>query len=243
MTKNSPRNQFPKIKFWKLGIGIFLVIGAWSFSPSLQADSILSHPGQEHFQRGLTAMNEGDWDEAEENFQEALLLEPMNVDYRFELANLYAVRHDDSYRLGDDEDAQRILESSARELEQVMMAKPDFLAARFNLGVVYKKLGRYEEARQQFKEVLKLDSTQGAAMVQIGMTYEEQGFHDEAEAIYFELLERYPNHPALQEALRGLAERREQARLREASKTQARQMALNTGLSALAQGRQNQSKP
>jgi tetratricopeptide (TPR) repeat protein len=207
---------------------------------ALNAESILTHPGEDRFQRGVAALQEGDLDEAEEHFGEALLLEPMNPDYRFELGNLYAMRYQESYGMGDDLDAQNRLEAAARELEQAVMIKPDFLAAKFNLGVVYKNLGEYEKARQKFKEVLNQDPAQGPAMVQIGMTYEEQGFYDEAETIYKDLLERFPNHPALQDALNGLAQRRYQARMREASQAQTRQMALNTGLAALAQGRQQQ---
>lgn len=233
-----------------LGFGILFVIRISSgviltSFPSLHAESALSHPGQDHFQKALAAMGEGALDEAEEQFKEALLQEPTNAEYRFELANLYGIRHDEFLHVRDETGAQEKLEASRRELEQAVMAKPDFLAARFNLGVVYKNLGEYEKAREQFKEVLKREMgsdpilIQGPAELQIGLTYEAQGFYDDAEMIYHELQERYPGHPELQRALQGLEERRAQNDRSEMAGRQARQMALNTGLSALAQGRQS----
>lgn len=217
-------------------VPFFILISVFFFSSPLFAESILSHPGENHFQSGVTAMNEGALDEAEQEFEEALLREPMNSEYRFELANLYAMRHDEFLEIKDEEGALEKLQSSASQLEQAVMAKPDFVAAQFNLGVVYKRLGKYEAARRQFKKVLEIDPTQGQATLQIGATYEEQGFYDEAETIYHELLEKYPNHAALQEALQGLAQRREQARRSEMAERGAHMSALNSGLSALSRG-------
>ena len=204
----------------------------------LHAESALSHPGHDPFRKALAAMEQGAWDEAEEQFNEALLREPMNAEYHFELANLYGIRHDEALQAHDETGAQDKLEASMRELEQAVMTKPDFMAARFNLGVVYKNLGQYEKAREEFKEVLRQDPAQGPAKLQIGATYEEQGFYDEAETIYHDLLERYPGHPELQKSLQRLEERREQGRRSEMAERQVRQLALNTGLSALAQGAQ-----
>jgi tetratricopeptide (TPR) repeat protein len=182
-------------------------------------------------------MNEGALDDAEEQFEEALLREPMNSDYRFELANLYAMRHDEFLQAGDEAGAKEKMEASARELEQAVMARPDFLAAQFNLGVVYKRLGKYENARKQFKKALELNPAQGGpAMLQIGATYEEQGFYDEAETIYKELLEKYPNHPELHRSLQELAERREDALMDEMRARDRRISTLSSGLSALSQG-------
>lgn len=208
-------------------------------SSSLHAETS-DAPGKFHFQQALTAIQEEELDEAEQHFKEALLLEPMNAEYRFELANLYALRRDEFDRTGDHEGAQQKLEASAQELKQAVMAKPDFLPAHFNLGIVNKNLGRYEEARKEFKEVLRIDPSQTPAMLQIGATYEEQGFYDDAETIYQDLLERYPGHPALQEALNGLAQRRVQSNRDEMAQRQRRQMALGTGLSSLANSQQRQ---
>ena len=181
-------------------------------------------------------MREGTLDESEEQFKEAIQLEPMNPEYHFELANLYALRHDELWNMKDDAGAFEKLRASARELEQAVMAKPGFLPAHFNLGVVYKKLAQYENARLQFKEVLKLDPSQTPAMLQIGATYEEQGFYDDAQGVYQDLMERYPGHPDLQNALQGLAVRREKAHREEVAERGMRFAGLQNGLNALGRG-------
>ena len=182
---------------------ISLLIFFFSVSP-LHAGSSLqpSGTGRDHFDKALNLMQEGTLDESEEQFKEAIQLEPMNSEYRFELANLYAMRHDELWNMKDGAGALEKLKASKRELEQAVMTKPDFLPAHFNLGVVYKKLAQYENARAQFKEVLKLDLSQTPAMLQIGATYEEQGFYDEAQTIYQDLIERYPGRSEFQNALR-----------------------------------------
>ena len=180
-------------------------------------------------------MQEGTLDESEEQFKEAIQLEPMNSEYRFELANLYAMRHDELWNMKDGAGALEKLKASKRELEQAVMTKPDFLPAHFNLGVVYKKLAQYENARAQFKEVLKLDLSQTPAMLQIGATYEEQGFYDEAQTIYQDLIERYPGHSEFQNALRELAARRQQSQAVETQKSSQRTQFLQSVLSSPSQ--------
>lgn len=211
---------------------IFILL---NFPPYVSAE-LPAGPGNESFQKALAAVGEGSHEEAEEYFKKALDLEPMNPEYHFERANLYAQQHDESEQIGDILGADRKMQQAADDLEQAVMARPDFLAARFNLGVVYKKLGKYESARKEFKEVLKLDPSQVSARMQIGATYEDQGFYDEAETIYKEVREQYPGSAATEEALNGLAERRIQARRQESSDRGMHMNALSGGLSSLQNG-------
>ena len=84
------------------------------------------------------------------------------------------------------------------------MLQPDFLAARYNLGVVYKRLGRFEEAREEFKHVLELDPNSVNAQMQIGSVYEEQGFFDEAKDAYRRAWEMDYGNPGIKAALEDL---------------------------------------
>ncbi len=142
--------------------------------------------------------------EAENKFIEALQSEPANAQYHFELANLYASRHDRLEELSAYEESQRMLQLAASHLEQATMLKPDFIAAQYNLGVVYKGVGRYEDSRKQFQKVLQLDPQSANAQMQIGAVYERQGFFDEAEDAYKRAKEMDFYNPDIQSALEDL---------------------------------------
>lgn len=100
------------------------------------------------------------------------------------------MQHDASLNSREPERAKQFMESAARELEQAVMIRQEFIPAHFNLGIVYKKLGKYEKARAEFKEVVRLDPQSVTAMLKIGEVYEEQGFTEEAAQIYQEIRER-----------------------------------------------------
>ncbi len=145
---------------------------------------------QQAFQKALGLREAGRYQEAESQFKRALEENPSNADYHFELANLYGIEHDEALQDKDGFRAGQYIESAARELEQAVMIRQDFMAAHFNLGVVYKKLGKYEKARTEFKRVLEQDPMQVQAMFQIAQVYELQSFYDEAESIYQEIRDR-----------------------------------------------------
>lgn len=187
-------------------IFIFLI----STSPAFSAFDAAA--AQEAFHEGLRLKDEGSLDQAQREFAKAVENDPANADYHFELANLLAVQHDAAYSASENLRAAEMLEAASRSLEQAVMVRPDFLAAHFNLGIVYKKQGKYAEAREQFKEVLQMDPNQMSAYMQIAATYEDQGFYDEAQAVYEETREKFASQD-VQYALQDLGERREAARM------------------------------
>jgi len=152
----------------------------------------------------------GDIAAADRHLKKALDLEPSNAVYHFELANLYALRYDNSAAIKKRNADIGMLELAARELEQALMLDPEYLPARYNLGVVYKRQSKYEQARQKFKEVLKRDPQQTGALMQIGAVYEEQGFFDEAKTAYQEAKELDFANPEIQAALEDLKLRKEE---------------------------------
>lgn len=218
-------------RFFKKNSPVFFIL---ALAVSFPAHAQIAGPGNDAYQKAQAFVSEGDLESAEESFREALTVEPMNAEYHFELANLYAQQHDESESVGDSLGAERKMQQAADELERAVMVKPDFLPARFNLGVVYKKLGKFEQARKEFQEVLRMDASQVGARMQIASTYEAQGFYDEAETIYKEVRDQYPQNLDVADALNGLDERRVMVSQREG---QARMMRMNTlagGLSSLS---------
>ena len=191
---------------------LFLIL---SFIPPARSESN-SKSAREAFGQGLALKNEGRMTEAERYFKKALEEDPSNADYHFELANIFALE-------------RSTLPSAARELEQAVMIRPDFVAAHFNLGVVYKKWGKYEEARAEFKKAMALtppDQPATPYLMQIGSIYEEQGFYDDAETLYKEALEKDYGNRDIRNALETLNERRasaaQRARREQASQLQSR---------------------
>ncbi len=146
-------------------------------------------------------MQQGAVSQAERQFIKALEFEPANAEYHFELANVYASRYDAWKALPNHPETQMWLEKAAGELEQAVMFQPDFEAALFNLGVVYKKMGQHEKARELFKKVLILNDKNAAAHMQIAATYEEQGFYDDAKDAYERARELDYFNPAIQTSL------------------------------------------
>lgn len=140
--------------------------------------------GQAAFERALQLRAEGRFPEAENAMLEAVQAEPHNPAYYFELSNIYAALYDTWQSRPNAPRAIELLNRSRHALEQVTLFQPDHLAARFNLGVVYKRQGHYELAREEFRKVLELSPDLAAAWYQIGSTYQLQGFYDEAEDAY-----------------------------------------------------------
>lgn len=170
------------------------------------------------FEQGLASKDAGRLDESERYFKKAVEEEPSNADYHFELANVFALERDAALHGRDASKAKESLASAARELEQTVMIRPDFLAAHFNLGVVYKKQQKYEEARQEFKKGMDLvppGQSVTPFLMQIASIYEDQGFYDDAESVYKDALENDYGNTEIRNALETLGERRQASAVRE----------------------------
>lgn len=148
------------------------------FCSSLYASS------EDIIQQAVALRNQGQFEESEKILKNSVQFAPANPDVHFELANLYASRLDD-LKLSQDEPLGRsFLEKSVYELKEVIALTPDNLPAHYNLGVIFKRFGRYEAAREEFRTVLEIDPKQAAAYVQLGQTYEDQGFFEDARSSY-----------------------------------------------------------
>lgn len=197
-----------------LTVSIFFAKGlAWL--PEACAEFSLA---QSAFHRGMLLKDEGRLEEAERFMKKALELEPSNHQYHFELANVYALRYDQKPK---DRHRDKMLRSAARELEQAVMLHPDFIQAYFNLGVVYKKQGEYEKAREQFRTVLQIEPSLVNAHLQIGATYEQQGFFHEARDAYEQALRLDYGNAGIDGALDDLQERKKEDEERMLAETAA----------------------
>jgi len=182
-----------------------------SILPKIMHQSEGHLTAQGYFQKSQGLAERGNLQEAERYLKKSLDLDPANAFYHFELANLYALRHDASKKSSRKPKQSEMLAAAARELERATMLDPELLPAQYNLGVVYKRQGRYEEARDQFRQALDIDPKSAPAYMQIGMTYEEQGFFDEAKDSYAKAKDFDFTNPGIQGAMEDLKLSEEEA--------------------------------
>ena len=202
------------MKIVNVSSGLFVCHLLVSFSlifPSGISSAEDLNPGRPAFEEAVGLKNNGQLLEAEKKFKEALQLEPANPDYHFELANVYAARFDILRKSRAEEKTKEMLALASDQLSQTVMLRPEHIPAHYNLGVLYKRAGRFEEAREQFKKVLALDPNSVNAIMQIGAVYEEQGFFDEARDYYQKAKTMNYGNPDIEGALEDLKNHEAQA--------------------------------
>ena len=163
--------------------------------------------------------NQENLEESQRILQSALAFDPGNPDYHFELSRVYGALYDESAAASKKNIDPNWLNLSQNELEQVLMIRPQDIPAHYNLGVIYKRRGKMERARDEFHRVLKLTSAEKStsptaisAWLQIGATYEEQGFLEDAEDAYMKARQLGGSQPEVQEALESLQMRQRHER-------------------------------
>ncbi|HQB94220.1 MAG: Tetratricopeptide repeat protein [Candidatus Omnitrophica bacterium ADurb.Bin292] len=130
---------------------------------------------------------------AEKEIKEKLGFEPGNADLYFDLSNVYAALFDRTRKKNAESLAW--LMKSRNALEKTVMIRPDHAVAHFNLGVVNKRLGKMERAREEFRKAIRVSDPSkdgeflAACWIQIGEIYAEQKFFDEAEDAFKKALD------------------------------------------------------
>jgi Flp pilus assembly protein TadD len=63
------------------------------------------------------------------------------------------------------------LEGATRAYEAVLKAQPENVVARSNLGAVYARQGRYQDAIEQYTQALALDAQNPGIRFNLGLAY------------------------------------------------------------------------
>jgi tetratricopeptide (TPR) repeat protein len=143
----------------------------------------------------------------ERELKAKLGMEPGNADLYYKLSTVYATLFDRT-RTQKGQQYLEWLVKSRDALEKVLMIRPEDKVAHYNLGVVYKRLGQMERAREELKKAIRLcDQDQDtyllvASWIQVGLVYEEQGFLEEAKEAFLKARELDYENPDIQEAIR-----------------------------------------
>jgi len=112
------------------------------------------------FNKGLTALDEGNWLRALQFFIKCHELDPAFMPAYHEIADIYHFngQHD----------------AAVEELKKALMVRPDDVESMFTLGTIYSALGRNVDALRVFKRIELLDPGFGPELhYNLGMAYKE----------------------------------------------------------------------
>ena len=138
---------------------------------------VLSTTGESLFARnnlGNALAAEGRFDEAVDQFQRALRIDPNDSDAVYNLGNALA-------RQGN-------FEAAGKQLQYALQVNPRNAMAAYDLGNVRVRQGRLEEAADQFQRALKIDPGLTRAHYNMGNLLTQQGKLDEAIAHFRQVM-------------------------------------------------------
>ena len=119
---------------------ILIAIGAFVFYWRTGTEEV---PGDYAVKTGNYRLEDGLFDEAEEEFRKALAENPDHLEAHLALAITYmqTARNDESLA----------------EFNRTIELKPDYAAAYADRGILYDRLGEYEKALQDYRKSMELD--------------------------------------------------------------------------------------
>lgn len=99
--------------------------------------------------------------------------------------------------LGNAQKATGDLEAAARSYQRSLAIAPDYLPARYNLGLVLRELNRFEAAEQQFRRVSEADPSDVDALFNLAWVLAALSRFTEAVRTYESALSISPRDPGL----------------------------------------------
>jgi tetratricopeptide (TPR) repeat protein/peroxiredoxin len=173
---------------------------------------------------GIVLAREGHNDEARQNFQHALQIDPDFVIALVNLGNAYRQqkRWDDAKRVldravelsPDDADANYGLgmvfaqlndtDGAYDHLQKALAARPAYPEALNNLGVLFLRTNRQEEAEKSFQESMRVAPAYDQPYLNLARLYELEGQTQKARTILLDLLKLHPGHAQAEQELKNL---------------------------------------
>ena len=136
--------------------------------------------GREWFRRG-------DLVQAQNNFEQAILIKPDHIRARFNLARAFS----DSGKL----------DQAVQQLQQALEISPKFAEARNSLGNLFAKQSRFEEASEQYELALKAKPDYAAARFNYGQLLADHGQFELAREQFNKTIEVAPRSAAARHRL------------------------------------------
>ncbi len=190
--------------------GLFLFVFLAACSGTILAEDLQDDP------MDLNEKSNTELISMERDLKERIGKEPDNTVLYLDLSAVYSVLFDRTRKKNSQ--SSEWLVKNAEILERVVMMQPDQKIALYNLGVVYKRQGKMERAREELRRAIRScdPATDGyllaASWMQIGSVYEEQGFFDEASDAYEKALDHDYGNEEIRNAIKDLKERKAEAK-------------------------------
>ena len=134
----------------------------------------------QYLERGKEFLNNGQLDEALNEFKKAIEIEPNLADAHNGLGVVY-------FNQGN-------LDAAITEYKEAIRIKPDYAKAHNNFGVVYFNQGNLDAATAEYKEAIRIKPDYADAHYSLGLVYFNQGKLDDATAEYKEAIRIKPDY-------------------------------------------------
>lgn len=147
-----------------------------------------------HSNYGSALAQQGDWKQAEDEFQTAIRLRPSFAEAHGNLANVLVQRRD--------------VGGALAEYQRALALKPDYYVARLNLALVLAENGRLQDSLQQYQRLLGQVPQSARLHYELGNLRLKLRQNTAAEAEFIEALRLDPRHSGAHNNLGGLLQAR-----------------------------------
>jgi tetratricopeptide (TPR) repeat protein len=138
------------------------------------------HQAEFHFKQGAALAEQGKFEEAAAQYQQAVRLKPDYVEAYNNLGIAF--------------DAQGKVEAAVASYQQALRLRPDYVRAHNNLGITWDKQGKLDEAVASFRQALRLKPDLVEAYNNLGRALHAQGKVEEAIASCQQALRLKPDY-------------------------------------------------
>lgn len=142
---------------------------------------------EEHYQNGITALQDGNFVEAEQQFHTATVLDPE----RYESWNLLGL----SYQF------QKKWNRCVEVWKQALRCRPESTDTMLNLGIACIGAEKPKEAEQYWNRILELEPENIRCLINLGLFYREREVNQRAHDIWAKALKIMPENAKVQEWL------------------------------------------
>ncbi len=154
--------------------------------------------------QAISSFTRGADEFAIKNYQAALKREPTNPVFYTEIGKLYILRAD-AYRTLLASKDQKVraeaeasikaeLEQALDHLKQAILLKGDYAPAHYNLGILYERQGKLQDASLKLKQVLGVNPRDVGVGFQLSILYYRNGEKDNARDILEQILTLDPTY-------------------------------------------------
>lgn len=186
-----------RIRLWMVGCAIFLVLFSALACGSPAQEVISETPAlpkpaagpatrpsgdaPSHIAAGQAAFDSGNLAKAEQEYLDAVTLDPKSARAQFGLGNVYV-------RLNRFADAEKAFKAA-------LASDSSMASAQANLGVVYYQMGQLPQAAAALDAALRLDPEDAATLYLLGAVRLQENNLPEAEKLLIRARERKPSLP------------------------------------------------